>query len=89
MVRKCSSLREGEQVVFLIYSGILNKKTPMDGSVIFVSPKTEKVAICWLEGYKSRTDFIPFCDMLAVHNPEGEMIKFGNLYGRSDRLIAK
>lgn len=48
---------------------------------------TKKVCVSWLEGYKDRHDFIPFEDMLAVHNPNGEMMKFDNISGNSDLLI--
>lgn len=36
---------------------------------------------------EDRHDFIPFDDMLAVYNPNGEMMKFGNISGKSDLLI--
>lgn len=48
---------------------------------------TKKICVSWLEGYKDRRDFIPFEDMLAVYNPNGEMMKFDNISGKSDLLI--
>lgn len=87
MNRKCTSLKRNEQVVFLIHSDIYNRKIPMDGSVISVNESTRKVDISWLEGYKDRHDSISYEDMLAVYNPEGEMMKFENISGKSDLLI--
>lgn len=87
MNRKCTSLQSNEQVVFKIYSDIYGKKIPMDGSVISVYKNAKKVGVSWLEGYKDRYDFIPFEDMLAVYNPNGDMMKFDNISGKSDLLI--
>lgn len=87
MKRKCTSLKENERVVFFIYSNIYEKKIHMDGTVSFIYPETKKVCVSWLEGYKDRCDFIPFEDMLAVYNPNGEMMRFENISGRSDILI--
>lgn len=87
MNRKCTSLQSNEQVVFKIHSDIYGKKIPMDGSVISVNENTKKVCASWLEGYKDRYDFIPFEDMLAVYNPNGEMMKFDSISGKSDLLI--
>lgn len=87
MNRKCTSLQFNEEVVFMIHSDIYEKKIPMTGSVMSVLENTKKVCVSWLEGYKDRKDFIPFEDMLAVYNPNGEMMKFGNISGKSDLLI--
>ena len=87
MQRKCSSLKQNEAVVFMIHSDIYNKKIPETGSVIYVLPEQKKVCICYLNGYKSESDFIPFEDMLAVANPNGEVMKFRNISGPSDTLI--
>ncbi len=87
MERTCTSLKYNELVVFNIYSDILRKKTAKFGNVIQVYSDTRKVDVSWLEGYKNRCNFIPFEDMLAVHNPDGEMIKFDNIYSKSDLLI--
>ena len=45
--RKCTSLREGEPVVFLVYSDIYNRKIPMDGTVKFerVGRDRKKVSV--------------------------------------------
>lgn len=87
MNRRCSSLQNNEQVVFNTYCDIYKKKIPMVGSVTGVNKNTRKVCISWLEGYKSRLDFIPFEDMLAVYNPNGTMMSFMNISGKSDLLI--
>ena len=87
MNRKCTSLKADEQVVFKIHSDIFEKKIPMDGSVLAVYETTQNVLVSWLEGYKDRHDLISFEDMLAVYNPNGEMMKFDNISGKSDLLI--
>lgn len=87
--RKCSSLKLNEIVVFKIYNDIYEEKRPMDGTVIDVEQERKIVWVSWLEGYKNRLDLIPFEDMLAVYNPEGEMMKFDNISGRSDILVAE
>ena len=87
MERKCTSLQHNEEVVFNLMSDILKKKVPMVGSVIFVHENTKKVCVSYLEGYKDRHDSIPFEDMLAVHNVNGEMMTFDNISGKSDLLI--
>lgn len=87
MQRTCSSLKCGENVVFKTYSDIYKKKIPMDGTVIDIYPKRQMVVICWLEGYKSRTEHVDYSDMIAVHNPDGEMMKFNSISGKSDLLL--
>lgn len=85
--RKCTSLKQNEQVVFNIYSDIYERKIPMGGSVIDVYPDRKVVVVSWLEGYKDRKDFIPFSDMLAVYNPDGETMRYENISGKSNVLI--
>lgn len=87
MSRYCSSLKENEQVVFLLYSDIYNKKIPYDGTVVYVDRPSKKVSVCYLEGYKSYTDSIPFSDMLAVYDEKGKMMHFDNISGPSQKLI--
>ena len=89
MSRKCSSLQSNEQVVFNLYSEIFEKKIPMDGSVIFVFPNRKEVMVSYLEGYKDRHDNIPYEDMLAVYDKNGEEMYFENIHGPSELLIAE
>ena len=89
MSRKCSSLQSNEQVVFNLYSEIFEKKIPMDGSVIFVLPNRKEVMVSYLEGYKDRHDNIPYEDMLAVYDKNGEEMYFENIHGPSELLIAE
>lgn len=87
MSRKCTSLQYSEPVVFKIHSDIYGKKIPMDGTVISVHENSNKVYVSWMEGYKERRNLVPFEDMLAVYNPNGEIMKFENISGKSDLLI--
>jgi hypothetical protein len=89
MSRKCSSLQSNEQVVFNLYSEIFEKKIPMDGSVIFVFPNRKEVMVSYLEGYKDRHDNIPYEDILAVYDKNGEEMYFENIHGPSELLIAE
>lgn len=84
MKRSCKSLKENEQVVFLIHSNIYGKKIYEEGNVIYVTDT--HVCVCWLDGYKSRSNDIPFSDMVAVYNPEGEYMTFDYIKGPSDLL---
>lgn len=88
-MRKCSSLLMNEQVIFKVYSDIYKEKIPEIGSVINVNNKRKTVAVCYLDGYKSRTEDISYEDMLAVYNPNGVIMQFNNISGPSDKLIAK
>ncbi len=87
LTRNCTSLQNGEQVVFNIFSDIYKRKVPETGSVKFVDAARKTVCVSWLEGYKDRNDDIPFEDMLAVHNPNAPVMKFENISGKSDLLI--
>lgn len=84
MKRSCSSLKYNEAVIFLIYSDIYKKKVYETGTV--VSVQDDSVTVSWLDGYRDRHDNIPFSDMVAVHNPCGEYVKFDNISGKSDEL---
>ena len=81
MKRNVKTLQKGEQVVFNIYNNIYDKKIPEVGSVISVEPNG--VWIRWLEGYRDRLDFIPFEDMIAVYDENGEMMKWHGIEGKS------
>ena len=83
MERKCSSLKPNEQVVFQRFSDLYGKKIPWDGTVSSVDPGRKAVWVSWLEGYKDRKDLVPYEDMLAVYDPEGEHMHFGNVSGKS------
>ena len=87
LVRKCTSLKAGEQVIFNIYSDIFKRKKAENGSVVFVNKDTRTVCVSYMEGYKERHSDIPFGDMLAVHNPDAPVMKFENISGKSDMLI--
>lgn len=86
---KCSELLNDTPVVFKIYSDIFNKKICMDGSVIYVSADTNEVCVGWLEGYKYRTGNIPYKDMIAAYDENGEMMSFENIKGKSVLLTAE
>lgn len=74
---RCSDLKQGDIVVFYVtvYAG--EDESSYDGNVIAVYPDTRKVAVCYLEGYKSRSDIIPYEKMIAKYDKNGEVMKFG------------
>lgn len=86
---KCSELEKNRPVVFNVVDDITKKKEPMDGSVIYVLPERRTVCVGFLEGYKYRTEDIPYEDMLAAYDKDGEMMKFDNIKGPSVLLIAE
>ena len=89
-VRKCSSLKIGEKVVFKADEFGL-KDVVLDGDVNApgLSAQGDKVSVIYLAGYKCRNTWVPFDKMLGVYNPEGEVINFGGVVGPSDRLVAE
>ena len=86
-IRSCTSLKDGEQVVFLIHSDIYNHKIPINGNVNFLNRDMRKVGVIYLLGYKSEYDFIDYEDMLGVWNSDGVWIEFDNIQGTSDILV--
>lgn len=87
---KCSELKQGDVVVFniTVYAG--GKEEVYDGNVIYVDNDRKVVCVCYLEGYKSRTDNIPFEKTIAKADKNGkEMIFGGWIRGKSILLEAK
>ena len=85
-MRYCRGLKHNEMVVFLIWSDLYKRKIPMDGNVISVDKDRKIVSVVYLEGYKSMNAHLSYYDMLAVYNPDGEVMHFDNIYGKSDLL---
>lgn len=86
MARDCNTLKNGEQVVFYIHSDIYKKKIPETGTVSGLNLNRKEVHVHWLEGYKDRHDVVPFSDMIAVYNKDGEMMHWKGISGPSDLL---
>lgn len=87
--RKCSDLKEMEQVVFRVDPYYQGNKEVFFGNVINVYPESKRVDVVYLEGYKSRSDAIPYDDMLAVYDEDGEWMSFGGVSGKSILLKAE
>lgn len=87
--RKCSDLKEMEQVVFRVDPYYQGNKEVFFGDVINVYPESKRVDVVYLEGYKSRSDAIPYDDMLAVYDEDGEWMSFGGVSGKSILLKAE
>lgn len=87
---KCSELKPNDEVVFnvTVYAG--DKEQVYDGSVIYINNDKKTVCVCYLDGYKSRTDDIPFEKMIAKADENGEEMLFGGwIRGKSVLLEAE
>lgn len=87
--RRCSDLKKMEQVVFRVDPYYQGNKEVFFGNVLRVHPNAHKVSVIYLEGYHSRYDAIPYDDMLAVYDEDGEVMSFGGVSGRSVLLKAE
>ena len=79
--RNVRTLQKHEQVVFYVYNNIYRKKIPQVGTVLDVEDRG--VWINWLEGYRDQCHLIPFTDMIAVYDENGEMMKWSGIEGKS------
>ena len=79
---KCSELKPGDQVVYKLHEG--GREDYGDGTVVLITPGF--VHASRLEGYRDRDDAVPFADMLAKYDPEGEEMRFGHIHGPSVKL---
>ncbi|WP_252251208.1 hypothetical protein [Clostridium sp. VAP52] len=80
---KHEDLKSGDIVIFKRYSNTLEEETFQDGYVIGVYTERKEVSICWLEGYKSRSDLIKYENVVAKYDKNGEHMKFGIYSGNS------
>ena len=87
--RKCSELKEMEQVVFRVDPYYQGNKEVFFGNVLRVHTNVRKVSVIYLDGYHSRSDAIPYNDMLAVYDEDGELMSFGSVSGKSILLKAE
>lgn len=89
MSMKCSELKVNAQVVFKIHCDIYKRKIYEIGSVVYVLPNRREVCVCYLDGYKSQSEDIPYEDMVACYDENGEMMSFDNIKGKSVLLVAE
>lgn len=80
---KPTELRQGEQVVFLIYDDIYKKEIHEIGNVIYVDDENKRIGINYLEGYKSRSEDFNYNKVIAKYDKNGEFMKFGSIKGNS------
>ena len=86
---KCSELTKNRPVVFNLHNEIYGEKKPIDGTVVYVLHEKRTVCVSYLDGYKSMTEDIPYEDMLAAYDKNGEMMRFDNIKGPSVLLVAE
>lgn len=72
--KHCTELKEGDIVLFNVDTYGDGEKTLHDGNVIQVY--SNKVDVCYLDGYKCEYAMIPFEDMVAVYDEAGDEQKF-------------
>ena len=87
--RRCSDLKKMEQVAFRVDPYYQGNKEVFFGNVINVYPENARVDVVYLAGYHSRSDAIPYDDMLAVYDEDGEVMSFDGVSGRSVLLKAE
>ena len=87
---KCSELQKDYIVVFYVPNYTDGKEEVYDGNVIYVDNNAKSVCVCYLDGYKSRSDIIPFEKMIAKADENGEEMLFGGwIRGKSVLLQAE
>ena len=84
---RCSELEEDTPVVFKVDPYHKGKKKIFDGTVVYVHKTNRKICVSYLYGYQNFHDNIPYEDMIAAYDENGEMIRFENVSGRSVLLI--
>lgn len=80
---KHKEIKQDDIVLFKRHCNILNRETYQDGNVIFIDDERKLVSICWLEGYKSRNDDVPYEKVIAKYDPNGKYMEFENYSGTS------
>lgn len=86
---KCSELKPNDTVVFYVIIYADRKEEVYDGNVIYIDNERKAVCVCYLEGYKSRSDIIPFDKMIAKADENGEEMLFDDwIRGKSIILEA-
>ncbi|GAA0102411.1 hypothetical protein UT300012_31260 [Paraclostridium bifermentans] len=81
---KYNKLKDGDVVIFKMYSDILSKECFQDG--VIVNIRNNKADISYLEGYKSRVELIDFDKIIAKPDVNGEYMKFDCFVGNFLKL---
>ncbi len=82
----CSDLQPNDNVVF---QTITNDKLPetFEGHVLFVNTDSKTVTVCYLDGYRSETNNVPFDHVLAKYDKNGIPRTFGNCISGPSVLV--
>ena len=86
---KCSELQKDRPVVFKVDTYHDDRKCTQFGTVLWVNAEKKTVMVSYLEGYKDRSASIPFEDMIAAYDENGEMMSFDGVRGKSVLLTAE
>ena len=76
--------KKPKTVLMQVINEIFPKMHSTKGIVnIVTQEKKRTVTVSYIEGYKSRVGNIPFEDMVAAYDKNGEIMKFGAIKGPS------
>ena len=78
-----SLLITGKTVLFTARgSHLYENESVFDGSVIFADDERQVALICYLCGMRSYTDDVPYADVHAIPDPDGEYLEIKPFVGR-------
>lgn len=80
---KYTELQAGDIVIFKRYFKILKMEDYLDGNIISINFEKRKAFICYLLGWNSELDNIPFEKIIAKLDEAGEYLNFGSLWENS------
>lgn len=81
-----TELVKNDIVIFKIHCNTSEQDEYESGNVVYVDDKRKTVCICYLHGYQSRSDNVPYEKVCARYNPKGAHMVFGVFSGNSDLL---
>ena len=89
--RWISKLKENEHVICRVKSYQLDRIREEDCSFVKNYPERKQILVCFLDGYRSESAYVDYQDVLAVYDPDGEIMAFdgGFLKGPSALLIRR
>lgn len=72
-----ADLKEGHSILWP-YRGEVEM-----GDVILADAERRVVTVAWLDGYRSRTDDVPFDDVIGAYSAEGRQVQLGHISGKT------
>ena len=78
-----SELKRGDSVVIKCIDYHTEEEIYDYGTIRLIDYEKKTAHIACLRGYKEEFEFVKFEKIIAVYNENGEMMKFGNISGKS------